>query len=170
MALFNRKNVDPKALPEVEKYYEAEKRERMGLAWVLAVVSIACVVILLIGAFFGGRWVYRKATHDDKKAGVATTSAPKSEITQTKDTSDTDTEKPSTKTPSTTAPSTPTPKPTTPAVPKIPIPKPTTPSTTTPPKTLVNTGPANTAAVFMISALGFAGLHNFLSRRLVREN
>lgn len=65
-----------KVLPEVEKYYEAEKRERAGLAWLLAVASVAIVAAVLIGAFFGGRWLYRKYTGktDNTTVSVETTS------------------------------------------------------------------------------------------------
>ncbi|MDB5183237.1 MAG: hypothetical protein JWO47_1021 [Candidatus Saccharibacteria bacterium] len=167
MALFNRKKPSPTVLPEIDKYYNAEKKERMGLAWILAVISIACVALILIGGFFGGRWVYRKV--NNKKTGVATITAPASKITQQKTTS-TDTPDSSPQTPSTpsstpaqTAPvktptnSTPTPAPaTTP---------PTVPSSVVSPTKLANTGPGSTLAVFIISALGFAGLHNFFIRR-----
>ena len=40
VAFFNRKKKDTEALPkEVEDYYQSERRERRGMAWVLAIVT-----------------------------------------------------------------------------------------------------------------------------------
>jgi hypothetical protein len=177
MALFSRKKTDQNVLPEIEKYYDAEKRERAGLAWLLAIVSIACVALVLIGLFFGGRWVYRKTTGTNKAPGVSTIQSPntKTGIAKTPDTSvDTTTPSETPKTPATTptthVPSTPsvipTPTPTPTPSPSTKTPTPTKPSTSTTPSTttLVNTGPANTVAVFITATLGFALLHNIVSR------
>lgn len=46
--------------PEVEKFYQSEKRERVGLAWLIAFVTLVLTVALIVGLFFGGRWAYRK--------------------------------------------------------------------------------------------------------------
>jgi len=172
MALFNRKKSDNNVLPEVERYYDAEKRERAGLAWLLAIVSIAAVALVLIGAFFGGRWIYRKVSHTNEKTGVSTTntvegSIGKSENTSVNNNSDNSSTKTTTpSTPSTTAPST-TPK-TQPTTPAVTTPKPstaTTPSAApTTAKNLASTGPANTVAIFIISVLGFAALYNLAIR------
>jgi hypothetical protein len=64
---FKRNKKNPSGLPEVESYYAAEKKERAGLTWILAVVSIAAVLLVLLGLFFGGRWVYNKVRNDDPK-------------------------------------------------------------------------------------------------------
>lgn len=71
MALFGRKKQDA-VLPEVDKYYEGERRDRAGLAWLLALVSVAIVALVLVGAFLAGRWVYRQIASDDA-AEVAVT-------------------------------------------------------------------------------------------------
>ena len=159
MALFNRKKPDTPVLPEIERYYDAEKRERAGMAWFLAIVSIACVALLLIGMYFGGRWVYRKAAHTDKTTGVSTTKITGSDIAKPK-TNNTPTDTTVTK-PPTPAPSTPTAV--TPQAPAAQTPA-TTPVATTP-STLVNTGPTSTVAIFIASVSGFAFLHNLLARR-----
>ena len=70
MALFNRKKKDS-VLPEVDKYYKAEKRDRPGLAWLLALVSIAVVAGLIVAVFLGGRWAYNQITGDDDTNQVA---------------------------------------------------------------------------------------------------
>lgn len=64
MALFNRKKKDA-VLPEIDKYYEGERRDRNGLAWLLAMVSVILVTLLIIGLFLLGRWIYRELTDDN---------------------------------------------------------------------------------------------------------
>jgi len=64
MALFRRRKTNAGVLPEIEEYYEAEKRDRTAVAWLMAIVSIVCVVALIIGLFFGGRFVYDRLTDD----------------------------------------------------------------------------------------------------------
>jgi hypothetical protein len=71
-----RKNTDDVTLPrEVQAYYEAEKRDRRGVAGLLAVGTLVVTILLAAGLFFGGRWAYQKIRNDDKKKPtVATTS------------------------------------------------------------------------------------------------
>lgn len=61
MKLFNRRKnvVDPSIPPEVQAYSQAEHRERMGVAWLVGVVSLVLTIFVLAGLFFGGRWLYR---------------------------------------------------------------------------------------------------------------
>lgn len=62
MALFRRnKSASSPAVPEeVNDYYQAEKRDRTWMAWLLALLSLAVTTLIIMGLFFGGRWVYRK--------------------------------------------------------------------------------------------------------------
>lgn len=62
MALFRRdKSASSPAVPEeVNNYYQAEKRDRTWMAWLLALLSLAVTTLIIMGLFFGGRWVYRK--------------------------------------------------------------------------------------------------------------
>jgi hypothetical protein len=62
MALFRRNNsANSPALPEeVNNYYQAEKRDRTWMAWLLALLSLAVTTLIIMGLFFGGRWIYRK--------------------------------------------------------------------------------------------------------------
>lgn len=71
MALFKRKT--DSVLPEVDEYYQAERRDRGWLAWLLAFVSVAIVVLLIVGLFLGGRWAYNKIAGNDDADEVATT-------------------------------------------------------------------------------------------------
>lgn len=84
MALFGRKkNVKP-VTKEVEKYIKAERRERAGLAWLLALISLAVVSLFFIGIFFGSRWAYNRYFKDDK--GTSSQVAQNSEAESAKDT------------------------------------------------------------------------------------
>ncbi len=74
MAFFNRKKADPSVLPEVDQYYSAERRDRAGLAWVLALVSIVIVAGLIVALFLGGRFVYNKLTDNNEETKTAETS------------------------------------------------------------------------------------------------
>lgn len=155
MTLFSRKKSAQAVLPEIEKYYEAERRERAGLAWLLALTSIAVVALVLIGAFFGGRWVYRKAAHTDKPK-VTVTTVVKDDASKNEGVSSTTAQTTPT---STSAPTT--------------APTQATQVTTTVSASaiasqntkLANTGPANTVAVFIVAVLGFSALHYVVNSR-----
>ena len=71
MALFRRKK-DDSVLPEVDKYYEGERRDRPVMAWLLALLSIAVVALVIVGLFLGGRWAYNKvAGNNDEEVATA---------------------------------------------------------------------------------------------------
>lgn len=48
---------------EIQDYYQAERRERTGIAWLLALGTLLTTIALAILLFFGGRWVYRKVAN-----------------------------------------------------------------------------------------------------------
>lgn len=66
---FSRKNqtADTSVPPEVQEYYQAEKRDRTGMAWLLAAATLIATVLLAIGLFYGGRWAYRTLFTDDNQ-------------------------------------------------------------------------------------------------------
>ncbi len=61
--------------PEVQQYYQANRKERTSVAWLLAFATLAVTVIVAFGVFFTGRWVYRKIAGNDKPTAVVTTPA-----------------------------------------------------------------------------------------------
>jgi len=151
---FRRKKTEDLPL-EVQDYYQAEKRERVGIAWLLAAVTLVVTVVAATGIFFGGRWAYRKLANKDQLP----TTAVQQQQTNNKPAQTT---APSTTTPPSTAPST-TPAPSTPA-PSTPAPTvPRTPSTTTNNNSTAtqvpNTGPGNILTVFIVTSLAGAFLH-----------
>ena len=64
---FNRKqNQSEDISQEVQDYYQAEKREKVGVAGLLALGTLLVTIVLSMGLFFGGRWVYRTVFNDDR--------------------------------------------------------------------------------------------------------
>ncbi len=165
MALFNRNKKDS-VLPEVDQYYEGERRDRAGLAWLLALVSVALVALILVGVFLAGRWAWRQVAdnNDGEEVGVTDTAdmpsfdggnseqtgeneQPK---TETPSSPNTGNEQGSTNTPATgdNAPA-------------------TTPATgdNAPASDLPSTGPAETVAVFTIVSTLAGTVHYAVTRR-----
>ncbi|HTE57431.1 MAG TPA: hypothetical protein VK694_01715 [Verrucomicrobiae bacterium] len=66
MAVFRRRNNQTNVPAEIQEYYQTERRERAGVAWLLALGTLLVTVLLAVGLFFGSRWVYRKVAKNDK--------------------------------------------------------------------------------------------------------
>lgn len=64
-----RRNTDISNVPaEIQEYYQTERRERTGVAWLLALGTLIITIGLATLLFFGGRWLYRTiADRDDDK-------------------------------------------------------------------------------------------------------
>lgn len=75
MALFRRKKAEKPVTKEVEQYIKAEKRERAGLAWLLALVAMAVAALVIIALFFGGRWAYDRIWNDEDSSSTQTASS-----------------------------------------------------------------------------------------------
>lgn len=146
MALFKRSNNNPVVLPEIEKYYDAERRERSGLTWLLAFVSVAAAALILIGIFYGGRLLYRAATTGKTKPVVTVQND-----TQTTNKKPVATTKPKTDEPATTPNPTPTPAPSE-STPFTPQPS-NTPNAAPVPSSLTNTGPEDVLPYFFLSTI-----------------
>lgn len=85
MALFNRrKKTDLNLPPEVQAYSQAEHRQRMGMAWLVGIVSLVITVFVLTGLFFGGRWLYREIANGNSD-GKETASQSQSESEKEKE-------------------------------------------------------------------------------------
>ena len=69
---FNRKKKQGQSVPEeIQQYYNTERRERVGVAWLLAGGTLILTVLLAIVLFFGGRWVYRTVFDRDNRPDTA---------------------------------------------------------------------------------------------------
>src|SRR6266545_4403999 len=66
MAVFRRRNNQTNVPAEIQEYYQTERRERAGVAWLLALGTLLVTVVLAVGLFFGSRWVYRKVAKNEK--------------------------------------------------------------------------------------------------------
>lgn len=143
---FNRNQNQSEDIPqEVQDYYQAEKREKVGIAGLLALGTLLVTIILSMGLFFGGRWVYRTVFDDNK--------APQTAQQQAADDNDKEAEEANNQPAPSAAPSTPT----TPSTPTQ-TPGSTTPrntASTTPRTALPDTGPADTA-IIALSTVMFA--------------
>lgn len=178
MALFNRRQNDPTNVPEeIREYYQTERRERAGIAWLLALGTLLITVLLATGLFFAGRWAYRKIAKPEqpKPAQVTQNQAP-----QQSPQPSTTPNRPATPAPA--ANPQPTPQPT-PAPAANPNPAPN-PSAATPPRPaggsgagapaaastpLPSTGPAHVIAIFgIVSAMGYI-LHQAWLRQPFRS-
>lgn len=58
---------------EVQQYYQSERRERTGIAWLLALATLAVTVVLALVLFFGGRWLYRTFFGNNGQNSTGTT-------------------------------------------------------------------------------------------------
>lgn len=52
---------------EIQEYYQTEKRERTGVAWLLALGTLLITIGLSVLLFFGGRWAYRQIAGNDNE-------------------------------------------------------------------------------------------------------
>lgn len=66
----NKSKVPDNVPPEIQEYYQAEKRERVGVAWALALATLIVTVLLALGLFYGGRWAYRAIFDNDENPAV----------------------------------------------------------------------------------------------------
>lgn len=64
------KNVDD-VPQEIKEYYETERRDRTGIAWLLALGTLVITVGLATLLFFGGRWIYRAVANNDDNQETA---------------------------------------------------------------------------------------------------
>jgi len=66
VALFRRRNNQTNVPSEIQEYYQTERRERAGVAWLLAIGTLVITILLTAGIFFAGRWAWRQIAGDDE--------------------------------------------------------------------------------------------------------
>lgn len=87
MALLNRGKKNKAAVPaEIQEYYETGKRDRTGIAWLLAFGTLVLTIVLAAGIFFAGRWAYRKIAGNDNKTSQVAQNDTQSQDEQTANT------------------------------------------------------------------------------------
>jgi len=165
MAFWNRDKNKKAVLPELEWYYDGERKDKSRTAWLLALVTILGAVLLLLGLFFGGRYVYRQINKDDKKpAATQNEGEGEEKPAQTPEDEPEDSDvipipnnEGRQETPAPAPAPTPAPKPT-------PKPAPQTPAPATP-QPLTNTGPESVIPVFVVTVVAGTVLYSYKLRR-----
>lgn len=156
MAFYNRKK-NNSVLPEVDEYYQAERRDNGLLAWLLALISVAIVVAILVGLYFGGRWIVDTLKSDDTNTTSENIVGQGSDITVDGKPNESSTVNNSTDTPTDSNQG------------RVDAPV----ATTTPPATtpltaegnLPNTGPASVASIFIVVSIIAGSGHYIVSRK-----
>jgi hypothetical protein len=191
MALFRRKNQDIDAVPqEVRDYYQSERRERTGIAWLLALGTLVVTLLIASALFFGGKWVYNRtlgkpdapktAQNTNQSTQKTDESAQQEQNQATPNPEPQPSPSPSTNentnnpspapSPTPTPTPAPTPSPSTngeagrgssPSPQPAPAPSPT-PTPAGPDSSLVNTGPADTAVIFGVVVVASTLLHRLV--------
>jgi len=65
---------EAEALPdEVKEFYESGRKQKAGMAWLLALGTLVVTVLLAVALFFAGRWVFDKIAGDDEPSSPQTT-------------------------------------------------------------------------------------------------
>ena len=172
---FRRNKTNDGTPPEVQDYYQAESRQRSGMAWLLGLGALVVTVLLVLGLFYGGRWVYRKVRTQDRPntAQVQQENANNQGNEQSPESGQPGNQPENN--PSTTPSPSPQPPSGTPSPAPTPAPAPTPGSTPTSGPVATNTqgkgtsdlpttGPADNTAIFLlVSAVGYA-LHRRFSK------
>jgi len=167
MKLFARKKKSVDSVPEeIREYYESDKKESTGIAWLLALGTLIVTIVLAMMLFFAGRWLYRTVSNRGNNTGQTTEQAAQDVKDESSTTTPNTNEAPKTNDNSATNTATPSPQ----ATSTTPTPSTTSASTTAmatagKTKPLPNTGPGNVLEVFVaVSLLGFLVHRKFLAQ------
>lgn len=172
---FRKKQQSDTVPPIAEQEYVAARKQRRGVALLIAVVTFTVAGMLAIVLFFGGRWFYRtadlgkiirpiagqlKPTSAQQRSGSDEMAVPPSDTGDT----DSDTSPDASSTPAT--PSAPTTPPTsnpTPNTPPVPDNNPL-PGNQAAPTSMPDTGPSGVAALALIVILASTGFYQLRLR------
>lgn len=59
---------------EVKDYYQATAGNNMVMVWLLSAITFVATILVVLGLFWGGRWVYQKITAPDNDQTATTES------------------------------------------------------------------------------------------------
>lgn len=156
---------------EIQEYYQAERRERAGVAWLLALGTLVVTLLLAVGLFFGGRWVYRKTTHKNTSTAKTNTSQSSDQSTpdntSSSSTSSSTDQSSSSNSSASSSASTPTSNSSSAPAASSSTATPSQTSTGSSSNSLPNTGPGDVLAIFAITAIAGALAHRLLVGRHV---
>lgn len=60
MAIFRRKQQSSVLPEEVNQYYQSQRREKTGVVFFLGILALVATLLIGLGVFFGGRYLYQK--------------------------------------------------------------------------------------------------------------
>ncbi len=173
---FNRRKQSSTQKPvpkEVEQYYQSERRDRVGVAWLLAGVTLILTVMIVLGLFFGGRWAYRKITNKDNTTNTQTaeTNQPNKPAEQSPSNQSPSSSSPSSTDNSNTSSPNNSSSQTSPSQGSVAAPTQTNNPASVPSgptqTSVPNTGPGQTITVFaLVSLAGYIGYSTYLRRKL----
>jgi cytoskeletal protein RodZ len=81
MAWFKRNKKESVMPEEVRDFYASERRDRKGMAWLLAIATLLLTFAIAAALFFGGRWAYR-AIFDNNDEPATTQNEQQEESTE----------------------------------------------------------------------------------------
>ena len=162
---FRRKKDVSDVPTEIQEYYQTERRERTGIAWLLALGTLIVTIGLATLLFFGGRWIYRTvANRGNDKRNTAQT-----EQNEEKREDNKGEQTPEQSTPSSGTSSTSTSTPNNPGAPAGAAPAAGSGSqvagTQSREEPLPNTGPGDVVALFTLTSISAAAAHYAISTR-----
>ncbi len=70
MAIFRRKTTTE--IPELQEYYATRRPASGVMSWLLALLSLIITAAVILGLFFGGRWLWRKFKSNKDKVVTTT--------------------------------------------------------------------------------------------------
>lgn len=62
--------------PEVTDYYQAERRERRGMALLVGAGALVATLLVAAALFFGGRWLYRQIAGTRQRPNISENTRP----------------------------------------------------------------------------------------------
>ena len=81
----NKKQQNSAVANEIQDYYQTERRERKGMAWLLAIATFLVTLFFVLAVFYGGKWIYRKVKNDEPKVAETTQEQPSDKSSQSTD-------------------------------------------------------------------------------------
>lgn len=89
MAIFRRKQQSSVLPEEVNQYYQSQRREKTGVVFFLGILALVATLLIGLGVFFGGRYLYQKIRGNETSPttvqttpATVTTQTPQLEISE----------------------------------------------------------------------------------------
>ncbi len=79
---YHKKNeeIGPSLSEDIKSYYNANRHERVWVAWLLAVGTVLVTIGIAVGLYFAGRWIYEQLTSNTSQQTTQTSQGNKSSV------------------------------------------------------------------------------------------